>query len=110
MIKIPLDAIPNQKFSIYLDGQACTLKIYERDEHLYLNLTVGQTPIRKGMICVPTAPIIQKPADFKGQLFIIDEYASNADTQTMPRYKGLGAQYNLYYLTEKEYGDLTASN
>lgn len=101
MIEVPLIAVPNQQLNIILNDQNCTIAIYQRDTRMYLDLFVGQTPIRKGMICLPFAPIISKPCNFSGQLRIVD-ILSSPQSQQPPEYSELGTRYKLYYLSPEE--------
>ena len=52
MLKIPLDAIPNQTFNITLNEQNCTIHLYQRGEYMYMDLAVDGNTIRQGMICL----------------------------------------------------------
>lgn len=101
--EIPLKAGSNQQLDVSLDGQNCTIAVYQRDERLYLDLDVGRTPIRRGALCIPYAPIIAGSTSFRGQLYIAD-VLSPANAQTTPNYSGLGTRYKLYYLTEETCG------
>lgn len=101
MIEIPLIAVPNQQLNIILNDQNCTIAIYQRDTRMFLDLFVGQNAVRKGMICLPFAPIISKPCDFSGQLRVIDSLSS-PQAQQPPEYSELGTRYKLYYLSPEE--------
>lgn len=99
--EIPLTAVSNQQLNVTLDGQNCTISVYQRDERLFLDLDVGRTPIRRGALCIPYAPVIAGSTTFKGQLYIAD-VLSPSTAQTTPHYSGLGDRYRLYYLTEAQ--------
>lgn len=101
VLEVPLIALPNQQLNVTLDGQNCTIAVYQRDESLYLDLYVGQTCIRTGAICIPTAPIITGSTAFKGQLYIVDTL-SQPDAQSNPVYTGLGDKFKLIYLTQEQ--------
>lgn len=58
MIQIPLSAYPNQSMQIDLDGQVCSLHVFERAGFMYLDLTVGRTLLAEGMLCQPTTPVL----------------------------------------------------
>lgn len=101
MVQIPLIAVPNQELNIILNGQSCTIAIYQRSEHVYLDLYVGSELIRQGSLCIPTAPILSKPCNFSGQLYIVD-FDSQPSNQANPNYTELGSRFKLYYVTEDE--------
>lgn len=42
MMRIPLSNIPNQRFSVVLDGQNCTISLKQNGGALYLSLAVDQ--------------------------------------------------------------------
>ncbi len=101
MLEIPLINFPNQELLITLDSQNCTISIYQRDDYTFLDLIVGQEAIVQGAICMPLTSIIQKPANFKGQLFLWD--SSSPDTaQALARYQDLGTRFKLMYVSEDE--------
>ena len=95
---IPLIAISNQQLNVTLDGQNCTISVYQRDERLYLDLAVGQTLVRQGAICIPYAPIISGATSFRGQLYIVDTL-SPATAQGIPHFSELGERFKLYFVT-----------
>lgn len=101
MLEIPLINFPNQELLITLDSQNCTISIYQRDDYTFLDLIVGQEAIVQGAICMPLTPIVQKPANFKGQLFIWDS-TSPDNAQALARYQDLGTRFKLMYVSEDE--------
>lgn len=101
MLEIPLIATPNQDFLVTLDGQNCTIALYQRDDYTFLDLTVGQEVIRTGAICMPMTAIIQKPADFKGQLYLYDSY-SPPESQSLADWSELGTRFKLLYAFDSE--------
>ena len=56
---IPLIKYPNQELQIILDDQDCTIRVTERSRYTFLDLTVGNTPVRKGMICTESARFLK---------------------------------------------------
>ena len=94
MVKIPLKSIPNQKFTIVLAGQNCTIHLYQRAEYLYMDLTVDGNEIRRGAICLPeiSVPAYESP-NFKGILFFIDMYGRGG----VPNYAELNSRYLLFF-------------
>lgn len=47
---INLSAIPAQQFNIVLDGLNCTIKLYQRDARLYMDLETTDRVIFKGPV------------------------------------------------------------
>lgn len=104
MVEIPLIAYPNQELLITLDGQNCTITVYQRDDYVYLDLIVGQETIVKGAICMPLTRVVQKPANFKGQLYLWDSTSPNT-SQGLASYDEFGTRFKLVYMTEEELSD-----
>lgn len=93
MGKIPLTQEPSQEFQITLDGQNCTISIYQKDESVYMDLYVDETPIFLGVSCLDRVGIKEFDyMDFKGQLWFEDLNG----TQN-PDYSGFNTKYILYY-------------
>ena len=42
MLRIPLQTLPNQEFSIVLDGQNCVINLRQMGGFLYLTLTADE--------------------------------------------------------------------
>jgi hypothetical protein len=49
---IPLNAIPNQQFTVTLDGQICQIRLYWRYDNLYCDLSVQDEVISTRALCV----------------------------------------------------------
>lgn len=82
-----------QQFQIVLDGQNCTISVYQKDETVYMDLFVNETPIFLGISCLDRVGIkLSDYMDFKGQLWFEDKNG----TQN-PQYTGFGERYLLYY-------------
>ena len=91
---IPAQTIPNQTFFIDLNGQECEIHLYTRYGYLYLDLTVEDTPIIQGQICLNNVDLIQyKHLKFEGQLKFVDTQG-NED----PYYSGLNERWLLTYV------------
>ena len=74
MQHIPLSPIPAQTLHIVLAGQDCTISVYWRQTHLYLDLSVGEAVICKGAICQNRAGVVQsRSRDFAGTLHFYDQ-------------------------------------
>lgn len=102
MLEIPLIGTPNQELLITLDEQDCTLAVYQRGERVFMDVSVGESVVRRGAICMPGMGIVQgAQSAFAGQLYMVDE-DSTPDRQSPPHWTGLGTRWRLYYLTEAE--------
>lgn len=95
---IEIEAIPAQTFQVILDGQECTIKLFQRLGRLYLDLTVGTTVICQGAICQYSTDIVQsKSHAFDGELRFYDTQGYSA-----PTWDGIGTRYALLYFSEGE--------
>lgn len=91
--QIPLTNEPNQEFQITLNGQNCTIGVYQKDDSVYLNLWVDNEPIFLGVSALDRVGL--KMSDymgFEGQLWFEDKNGT-----TNPDYTGFGNRFNLYY-------------
>lgn len=52
MKKIPLQAIPNQRFNVVLNDQNCTIHLYQKGNYMYMDFTADGAEIRTGAICL----------------------------------------------------------
>lgn len=98
---IPLIKYPNQELQIILDDQDCTIRVTERSRYTFLDLTVGDAPVRKGMICTPYARVLSEPCDFRGNFFVFDNQTKPQE-QTPPEWEGWNARWWLVYFTAAE--------
>lgn len=105
MLEIPLIAVPNQRLLVVLEEQDCTLKVYQRNERLYLDLYLDGVPLRQGAICLPRVDIPAHPYPFQGRLYFVDTL-TEPDKQQFPQYTGLGSRWLLMYLTDEEYDEM----
>ena len=98
MVEIPLQAIPSQELQVILDDQQCTISLYWRTDHLFLDLIVGTEAVAQGMICNNKASVIPfKSLNFKGSLHFYDMLG-----ETVPNWQGLGDRYVFLYLSESD--------
>lgn len=102
--QVPLAAVPAQTLSIILGGQNCQLSVYQKSTGLYLDLALGGVPILTAMICRNAARLLldREYLGFVGDFMFIDTQAPSLFTGTDPVFSGLGAQYQLVYLTGAE--------
>lgn len=98
MTIIPLIAEPSQQFQIILDGQECTISVYQRNQRLYLDLDVDATRIVTGAVCLEGVSVVQKAqSQFTGSLHFVDTQGRAA-----PEWMGLGARWLLVYASAGE--------
>lgn len=96
---IPLNAIPNQQFTVTLDGQICQIRLYWRYDNLYCDLNVQDEVICTGVLCVTNEFILQQPKlNFSGNLLFVDKKGHGAQ----PDYKELGTRFVLCFVPESE--------
>lgn len=96
---IPLNAIPNQQFTVTLDGQICQIRLYWRYDHLYCDLNVQDEIICTGALCATNEFILQQPKlNFSGNLLFVDKEGHGAQ----PDYKELGTRFVLCFVPESE--------
>lgn len=93
---IPLEAVPNQKFDIELNGQQCEFEFITRGVFLFMNLTLNGKNVINGVICLNNVDLIQyDDIGFIGKIYFTDT-AGNLD----PLYYGLNDRWKLIYETE----------
>jgi len=96
---IPLRPIPSQRLNVVLDGQNCTIKIYQRGDNLYLDLNADSAQIIRGALCGADMSLVVNPSpDFRGILFFADLTGLGHD----PQYDGLGERFVLCFAPEGE--------
>lgn len=98
---IPLEAIPNQKFNVQLDGITYNIRINTRREFSFLSISVGDTPLVLSRICLPNKKVEIPNYKFNGVLFWRCQ-----DNET-PFYKQFGVLHKLYYATNDEWSEAT---
>lgn len=97
-VVVPLDPVANQVFNVLLDGQYCTIGLYSRNGHLFMNLAVDDTNVFLNSLCVNMNSVAQFNTHlFKGMLMFIDTLGKSA-----PFYSGLGSRFRLFYYTEAD--------
>jgi len=94
MLQIPVSAGINQKLTVVLGGQLCSISIYENNLGLFMDLSVNNTNIQAGVICQNNNPMFASLyLGFYGQLKWVDTQGSSD-----PTLSGLGTRYKLYWL------------
>lgn len=100
MRTIPLQDLPAQSLITILDGQNVGLSIYQRHDRLYLDLTLDESVIATGYVCLDAVPVIQQSTDFRGVLMFVDMLGNEP-----PQWDGIGGddpRWILVYLTAAE--------
>ncbi|WP_017133253.1 hypothetical protein, partial [Pseudomonas agarici] len=70
---VPLSATPSQTFAAVLGGQNCTFRIYQKSTGMFLDLSIDQTKILTGVLCLNLVNIVQQEyLGFVGGLFFMD--------------------------------------
>lgn len=91
---IPVQAVPNQTFSILLAGQSCQITLSTRLYGLYFSLSVNNEPLVSNIVCQDRNPLIRYPYyGFIGDFFFID--TQGADD---PVYSAFGSRYLFEYI------------
>lgn len=100
MLIIPLQNLPAQSFVTILGEQNVEISLYQRYDRLYMDVTLDETQIAAGCICLDAQSIIQHSTPFSGVLMFIDTLGNEP-----PQWNGLGGdspRWVLYYLTATE--------
>lgn len=98
---IPLQAVPSQQLSIGLNGQNCSINVYQKTTGLYFDLLRDNVPISTTVRCLNCARLLddRQYTGFVGDFLFIDvQSTAGALGGTDPVYTGLGSQYELWYL------------
>ena len=94
MLTISLEAEKEQTVTATLGGQACTIRLVQRDSALYMDLTVDSNPIIQGIPCWYGNKMVRYSyLGFSGDLVFLD-----TEGQNDPDYTGLGTRYPLLYI------------
>lgn len=98
MQTIPLQPVPNQVAKVVLGGQNVQIRINLRGESLFMDVNSNGEDIVTTVIVRDLGPIIcRRYVGFVGNLMFVDTQGTEA-----PQYTGLGARWQLVYLSESE--------
>ena len=98
MKEISLKPLRAQRFDVSLDGQNCSVRLNQRSNGLYIDLTADNKTVMQGVICLNGNKLVRYGyLPFRGELFFVDLEGSND-----PFWTGLGTRYRLYYLSAAE--------
>lgn len=95
MIDIELQAIPNQSFSIIIDGVSFDVAIKTTSVTI-ADITIDDVIKLQGVKCMPNRPIIPYEYLENGNFFFV------CDGEEYPYYTNFGTSQNLVYLTADE--------
>jgi len=94
MMIVPVQSLPNQTLQTQLNGQACTLNIYQFAYGLFMDVYVGAELLVAGVICQNMNRIVRDLyLGFVGDFIWFDTQGSSD-----PIYMGLGSRFILVYL------------
>jgi hypothetical protein len=99
MLRIPLQAVPNQTLNVTLDRQAAQIALRQNGDHLYFDLQLGERYITRTRICRDRQRLLLN-TDYKGfvgDFIFIDTQRSIQEAQN-PFFTGLGDRFALIYL------------
>lgn len=91
---IPISDNPSQILTVALQGQQCTINLYQKRTGFYLDLYVNNALIIGGVICQNLNPVVRDA--YLG--FLGDLYFNDTQDSTDPSYPGLGTRYQLIYV------------
>lgn len=95
---INIQAVANQILSVTLDGQSCTINLFQKSTGMYLTLTVGTTVICSSVLVLDKSLIVDSGyRGFNGNLMMFDTQGSD-----MAAYTGLNDRFLLCYFTEDQ--------
>jgi len=104
---IPLTAVPSQLVNVLLAGQNCQIKVYQKSTGMFVDLYVDNALIIGGVIAENLNRIVRDAyLGFVGDLVFYDTQSTVQADGTLggadPSYTGLGAQFQLLYVTAAE--------
>ena len=99
MQAIPLQPVASQSVKVVLGGQNCQILVYQKPQGVFVDVAVNGADVAVATIARDAVPLVcREYAGFAGNLLFIDSQGSSD-----PSYDGLGARFDLVYLTAKEY-------
>ena len=102
---VPLQPIANQTLQVQLNGQACTLNVFQFAYGLFVSIFLGNQLIKASVIGnYGTRLVLDAYLGFSGDLLFVDTQGSEN-----PLYYGLGARWQLVYLAPADLSALGLS-
>ncbi|MES2348875.1 MAG: hypothetical protein V4641_15045 [Pseudomonadota bacterium] len=91
---IPVQALPNQTFTVQLGTQQCRISIFQNQEMVCMSMDVNSVRIITSLACRDRTSIIRHAyLGFIGELAFVDTQGVSD-----PFYTGLGSRFKLVYL------------
>lgn len=98
---VPVQPIPNQTLQVQLDGQPCTLNIFQYAYGLFMSVFVADALIIASVPCENFNRIVRNVyLGLSGDFVFLDTQGTED-----PVYTGLGSRFVLLYLSEDEAGN-----
>ena len=90
---IPLVATGDQKLTVNLAGQQCSITLSQKEGEIYMDLLVGTRSIIRGAVCRDRVYMVRSAyLGFIGNLGFVDTQGVSD-----PDYTGLGSRWKLVY-------------
>lgn len=100
---IPVQATPAQIFQVQLNGQSCTISLYQKFWGLFCDLYVSGNLIIGGVLCLNANYIVRSLyLGFEGDLGFYDTQPSILDGPSDPSYTGLGTRFQFLYFAPSD--------
>lgn len=92
---IPITSKAAQTFTIQLNGQNCSINLYQKSTGLYFDMTVNGKTCVNSVLCLNLVGLIREAYyGFSGQLIFFDTQGTSD-----PTYQYLGTRYKLVYVS-----------
>ena len=102
---VPLNTLPNQTVAIQLNGQSCTLNVYQKSAGLFMDVLVNDVLIIGGVLCENLNRIVRSAyLGFIGDFAFVDTQGS-----LDPYYASIGTRFYLLYFNAGELSALPYS-
>lgn len=106
MLIVPLQPIPNQTLQAQLNGQPCTISVFQLAYGLFCTVEVGADEIVASEICQNLNRIVRYGyLGFSGDLAFVDTQGRDD-----PVYTGLGSRWLLTYFSPADLSALGLSS
>lgn len=103
MLLVPISAVPNQSFSIVLDGNQYDMSIYVTNNVSAIDIKRNNVDILLGSRIVPNSPIIPYRYLENGNFVFATEDGA------YPFYTEFGVTQSLFYFSQSEIDEIRAS-
>ena len=92
-VSIPLQPLADQSVQVYLAGQNCTIRVYQRRYGLFVDLYANNALVRSGMEALNLRKIVRDAyLGLVGNLYFFDSQGTQD-----PTYTGLSGRFVLLY-------------